>query len=152
MPRFEVPLHKIEEVWNETDIEDAGIIAEGWYKAEIKDFETRQKDETSNPYIQWRFQILNGEFDGMPVWDITSLSSKSIWKLKALATASSLLLIKEQPLIDQLYALVGRQVAVQVYHDEWNGQKRAKISMYAVAEAGNVDNSLAQSEEEEVPF
>ena len=154
MPRFEVPLHEIEAEWEKIDVEDVGIVAEGWYKAEIKDFETRRKDESSNPYIQWRFQIQDGEFDGISVWDITSLSSKSIWKLKALATASNLLLTKEAPLIDQLYAMVGRQVAIQVYHDEWNGQKRAKISMYAVAETGNMDNSLAQTtaEEDKIPF
>lgn len=152
MPRFEVPLHEIEAEWEKTDIEDAGIITEGWHKAEIKDFETRRKDENSAPYIQWRFQVLNGEFDGMPVWDITSLSSKSIWKLKALATASNLLLTKETPLVDQLYALVGRQVAIQVFHDEWNGQKRAKISMYAMAEAGNLSSTTKVTENDDIPF
>ena len=155
MPRFEVPLHEIEAEWEKIDIEDAGIVAEGWHKAEIKDFETRRKDAESTPYIQWRFQILNGEFDGMPVWDIISLSSKSIWKLKALATASNLLLTKETPLIDQLYALVGRQVAVQVYHGEWNGQKRANISMYASVEAGNAEESSGDSTEDDkdkIPF
>jgi len=79
MPRFEVPLHEIEKAWDETDITSAEIIEEGWYKAEIKDFETRRKDENSSPYISWRFQIIGGDFDGMPVWDVTSLSSKSIW-------------------------------------------------------------------------
>ena len=54
MPRFEVPLHEIEAEWEKTDIEDAGIIGEGWHKAEVKDFETRRKDENSSPYIQWR--------------------------------------------------------------------------------------------------
>ena len=159
MPRFEVPLHEIEAEWEKTDIEDAGIVAEGWYKAEIKDFETRRKDENSSPYIQWRFQIQDGEFDGMPVWDITSLSSKSIWKLKALATASNLLLTKEVALIDQLYALVGRQVAIQVFHDTYNGQKRAKISMYATVDTGNLGTNSSDSPDDnkgkdvdEIPF
>ena len=152
MPRFEVPLHKIEEEWAKTDIEDV-VIAEGWYKAEIKDFETRQKDEDSSPYIQWRFQIQDGEFDGMPVWDITSLSQKSVWKLKALATASNLLLTKEIALIDQLYALVGRQVAVQVYHDIYNERKRAKISMYATIDTGNLSSTNSSTEvKDEIPF
>ena len=162
MPRFDVPLQDLEAAWKEVDIEDSGLIDEGWYRAEIKDFDVKRKDENSSLYLNWRFQIIDGDFDGQSVWDITSLSSKSVWKLKSLATAANLFLTKDTLISEQANALIGRKIAIQVYHDEWNGTKRAKVSMYASIETGDLSSDTSKlpyhgipgenDSKEEIPF
>jgi hypothetical protein len=157
MPRYNVPLEELEEVWEETDLDTDTIIAsEGWHLAEVKDFEVRPGNAA--PYIAWRFEVAGeNSSNGLAVWDNTSLSPKGIWKFKSLATAANLLLTKEISLNEHLQALIGRQVAIEVSHEDWNGKKQAKISSYAVSTEfekalPGAAEEVASDEAEEIPF
>ena len=80
------------------------VIPSGRYQAKLSDGEIREsKSSAKHPgaeYISWEFTVLDGEFEGRKLWQITSLShgtcdcsdwkDSSLFGLKAILSASQI--------------------------------------------------------------
>lgn len=57
-------------------------IPEGEYDAVIGNIEYRQSQSSEFGYLNWEFQIDDGEYRGRKLFMMTSLSPKALWNLK----------------------------------------------------------------------
>lgn len=57
-------------------------IPKGKYPVEIEQVEVRQSEGKEFPYLFWQLTIIDGEYQGRKLNFMTSLSPKSLWKLK----------------------------------------------------------------------
>ena len=49
-----------------------------------------EESGSGKPYVNWQFDVAEGELTGKKVWDITSLSTDALWKIKLLCTAAKI--------------------------------------------------------------
>lgn len=57
----------------------------GIYECEVANIEKR--DGEKGPFFNWTYEITSGLFDGGKLFDVTSLTKASLWKLKKVITA-----------------------------------------------------------------
>lgn len=63
-----------------SEVESFAAIPEGEYPVVVAEVEVR--DGQDYPYLNWKLEVSEGEFKGRFLWMITSLSPKSLWRLK----------------------------------------------------------------------
>jgi len=57
-------------------------VPEGTYEVIVEDVEVRESKSSDNHYLNWRFRILDEEYEGRFLWNITSLSPRALFRLK----------------------------------------------------------------------
>jgi hypothetical protein len=155
MPRYEVSTEILDNEWEQTDISEE-LVPEGWHKVRIADFQVR-KSQAGNLNILWEFRILDGGYEGFPVWDNTSLKQSAIWKLLSLGTAVNYAFVKGIPLSSQLKGVLDRELAIEITHEEWQGRPRARVNRYAASIAAEGNGSVAtlpdsNGDNDSIPF
>ena len=67
-----------------SDIEEFSPIEKGTYPAVVAKAEMRLAEETGKEYnyINWEFDLTEGEFKGRKQWMVTSFSPKALWRMK----------------------------------------------------------------------
>ena len=67
-----------------SDVQEFSAIPKGDYPAVIVKAEYRGTETTGkeHPYINWEFDLTDGEFKGRKQWLVTSFSPKALWRLK----------------------------------------------------------------------
>lgn len=99
------------------------------------------------------FEVTKGESQGARVFDNFVLTEKALWKLKLFLTEIGVK--SEGKIVLDLEKLVGKTVNIDVTHEEYNGQLRARINSYSSATTAPVDDDFDDEfdddeEEEEV--
>lgn len=102
------------------------LIPEGHYEAVIDTITHRQsKGQTDGPgYLNWQFSIIEGEFVGVKVWMMTSLSPKAAWRLypqlKALGLQEKVTEIEIDEATSTLIHpdLTGKQCLIEVIQED----------------------------------
>lgn len=117
-------------------------IAEGQYKLKITSAE-RGTTDNDNEKIDWEFEVANGPSAGSKLWTTTTLTDKSLWKLRELLEAAGQEVPDDEMDID-LDDLVGCELGAVVFHEEYEGKNRAKISDFI-----SVDEVDGEADEEE---
>ena len=95
------------------------------------------------------FEVTKGDSSGARVFDNFTLTSKALWKLKLFLTAANIK--AEGKIAIELDKLIGKVVDIEVAHEEYNGQTRARIISYTkVASAATDDDEDDDDDEDEI--
>lgn len=100
-------------------------LPKGKYDAAI--FNVEYKDGKAAPYLAITYKVQNGPFEGRQVFDNVSFSPKALFKLKALLAV----VMPEVDTTGQLSFdpdnLIGKQCAIVITHEDYNGEPQAKV-------------------------
>lgn len=135
---------------------------EGEWLAQLKKAEMGEVQGSGDDCIKAQFEVIKGSAKGNTVFETFSLTEKALWKLKSFLDAVGMK--SNGKLTLDLDKLEGKVCIIDVIHDEYNGQKRAKISSYIKPgededdedediddEDEDIDEDEEEDEEEEVP-
>ena len=128
-----------------TGVDSYSKATEGIHTAKVAEI-TEKETQSGDPMLQFIFEVTKGESRGCKVFENFVLTDKALWKLKQFLQAIGMQANGKLKL--DLDKLIGRVVDIEVFHDEYNGQTRAKISDYYKA-GGNAASSDDDDEEED---
>lgn len=129
-----------------TGVESYTRCSEGEHVAKVKKVEMGTVQGSGDDCIKAVFEVLKGSDKGCQVFETFSLSEKALWKLKSFLQAIGLK--ADGKLTLDLDKLEGKVCVIDVIHEEYNGQKRAKISSY-LKESADEDEDEDEEEEED---
>ena len=101
---------------------------EGTWLARLKKIDMVEIQGSGDDGLKAQFEVIKGSAKGNSVFETFSLAEKALWKLKQCLEAMGLKASGKLTL--DLDKLEGKICLIDVIHDEYNGQKRAKISAY----------------------
>lgn len=135
-----------------TGVEAYSKVNEGIHAAKIVEVEQTQS-QAGDDMITVAYEVTAGPDKGGRVFDNFVLTQKALWKLKVLLKALGMKC--DGRLIVDLDRLIGKACDIEVFHDEYNGQIRAKISDYyklgthsTPESTADVDDDVGEDEEE----
>lgn len=143
-----------------TGVESFTRCPEGRWVAKLTKAEMGEVQGSGDDAIKARFEVIKGEAKGCTVFETFSLTEKALWKLKMFLDAIGM---KSSGRISlDLDKIEGKVCTIEVNHDEYNGQKRARISSYMMLGDSNedddddediedIDDEEDEDEEEEKP-
>lgn len=130
-----------------TGVESYTRCSEGEHLAKVKKVDMGTVQGSGDDCIKAVFEVLKGTDKGCQVFETFSLSEKALWKLKSFLQAIGIK--ADGKLTLDLDKLEGKICVIDVIHEEYNGQKRAKISSYLKESAEDEDEDEDDEEEEE---
>lgn len=134
-----------------TNVESYGKCAEGIHTAKIVDIE-ETTSQAGDDMLKITFEVVSGESKGCKLFDNCVLTEKALWKFQLLLKALGMRC--EGKLAIDLDKLIGKLVDVEVSHEEYNGQTRARVNDFTKAgtksSAGMDDDIDDEDEDEEV--
>lgn len=134
---------------NMTGVESYTRCPEGEWLARLSSIEEGTVQGSGDDCLKARFEVIKGSAKGCAVFETFSLTEKALWKLKGFLDAIG---VKADGKISlDLDKLEGKVCVIDVIHDEYNGQKRAKISSYIKPEDDEDEDEEDEEEEEEAP-
>lgn len=128
-----------------TGVESYTRCSEGEHLAKVKKVEMGTVQGSGDDCIKAVFEVLKGADKGCQVFETFSLSEKALWKLKSFLQAIGIK--ADGKLTLDLDKLEGKVCVIDVIHEEYNGQKRAKISSYLKESAEDEDEDEDDEEE-----
>ena len=129
-----------------TGVESYTRCSEGEHVAKVKKVEMGTVQGSGDDCIKAVFEVLKGNDKGCQVFETFSLSEKALWKLKSFLQAIGIK--ADGKLTLDLDKLENKVCIIDVIHEEYNGQKRAKISSY-LKDSADEDEEEEDEEEEE---
>lgn len=130
-----------------TGVESYTRCSEGEHLAKVKKVEMGTVQGSGDDCIKAVFEVLKGADKGCQVFETFSLSEKALWKLKSFLQAIGIK--ADGKLTLDLDKLEGKVCVIDVVHEDYNGQKRAKISSYLKESAEDEDEDEDDEEEED---
>ena len=113
-------------------------LPEGYYNVIAIESEIRDTKAGTGNYLQFKFEVLDGQHKGRYIWDRFNLRNPNP---KAVEIAQENLARFCQSAghksISDSFELHHRPVKVKVAHREWNGQTQTEIKGYRKADLGN---------------
>jgi hypothetical protein len=133
---------------------------EGEWLAKLKKADMGEVQGSGDDCIKAQFEVIKGSAKGNTVFETFSLTEKALWKLKSFLDAAGMK--SNGKLTLDLDKMEGKVCIIDVIHDEYNGQKRAKISSYIKPgededdeeiddEDDDIDEDEDEDEEEDEP-
>ena len=130
-----------------TGVESYTRCPEGEWLAKLSSIEEGTVQGSGDDCLKARFEVIKGSAEGCAVFETFSLTEKALWKLKGFLEAIGMKVNGKLSL--DLDKLEGKVCIIDVIHDEYNGQKRAKIASYLKPEDDEEDEEEDEDEEEE---
>lgn len=112
-----------------TGVESYTRCPEGEFAAKCKKIDMGTVQGSGDDCLKAQFEVLSGEGKGCTVYETFSLGEKALWKLKSFLEAIGMKANGKISL--DLDKLEGKICTIEVIHDEYNGNKRAKIASYS---------------------
>lgn len=101
---------------------------EGEWLARLKKIDIVELQGSGDDGLKAQFEVIKGSAKGNSVFETFSLAEKALWKLKSFLEAAGMK--SNGKLTLDLDKMEGKICIIDVIHDEYNGQKRAKIASY----------------------
>lgn len=101
---------------------------EGEWLARLKKVDMGEVQGSGDDCLKAQFEVIKGSAKGSIIFETFSLTEKALWKLKSFLDAAGMK--SNGKLVLDLDKMEGKVCIIDVIHDEYNGQKRAKISSY----------------------
>ena len=131
-----------------TGVESYTRCPEGEQLARVKKMEMGTTQGSGDDALKAVFEVIEGDGKGCQVFETFSLGEKALWKLKQFLTAIGVK--ADGKLSIDLDKLEGKLCVIDVIHEEYNGQKRAKISNYAKpSDDSDEDDDEVEEEDED---
>ena len=114
---------------------------------QVDDKETQNGDDM----LVCQFKVTKGDSEGAVVYDNIVLTDKALWKFKLVLEALGV--AAEGKVVIDLDKLIGKTCDIEVAHEEYNGQTRARILNYtkSASAVDDIDDDDEDEEEEEAP-
>lgn len=132
-----------------TNVESYGKCAEGIHTAKIVDIE-ETTSQAGDDMLKITFEVVSGESKGCKLFDNCVLTEKALWKFQLLLKALGMRC--EGKLAIDLDKLIGKLVDVEVSHEEYNGQTRARVNDFTKAgtkSSAGMDDDIDDDDEDE---
>lgn len=130
-----------------TGVESYTRCPEGEWLAKLSSIEEGTVQGSGDDCLKARFEVIKGSAKGCAVFETFSLTEKALWKLKGFLEAVGMKANGKLSL--DLDKLEGKVCVIDVIHDEYNGQKRAKIASYIKPEDDEEDEDEDETEDDE---
>lgn len=110
-----------------TNVQDGfELIPKGKYNAKVQNIELKPGKE--HPYFAWTFELTEGEFIGRKAFTNTSLSPKSLWKLKQIIKR-----VAPEVNVDGISELdpslfIGKDCVLSIIVEPYEGVDRSKVA------------------------
>lgn len=128
-----------------TGVESYTRCPEGTWRAKVKKLEMGTVQGSGDDCLKAVFEVIRGNAKGNQVFETFSLAEKALWKLKSFLQAIGVK--ADGKLSLDLDKLQDKVCDIDVIHEDYNGQKRAKISAYM--KPGANDDSDDEDEDED---
>lgn len=129
-----------------TNVESYGKCDEGIHTAKIASIE-QTTSQGGDDMLKVIFEVVKGKSKGAKVFDNFVLTEKALWKFQLLLKA---LKIKcDGKLAIDLDKLEGKLVDIEVAHEEYQGQMRARVNDYTIAGTKATDSDTDYDEDDE---
>lgn len=76
-------------------------------------------------FLEWCFEIAEGEFKKFLVWERTSLSENSLWRIKQLKTSLG---VGDKEI--EVAELIGKQLRLVLKQEVYNGEPQLKVKRF----------------------
>lgn len=119
---------------------------EGEWLAQLKKVEMGEVQGSGDDCLKAQFEVIKGSAKGNTVFETFSLTEKALWKLKSFLDAAGMK--SSGKLTLDLDKMEGKVCIIDVIHDEYNGQKRAKIASYI--KPGEDDDEDEDEDDEDI--
>lgn len=119
---------------------------EGEWLAKLKKADMGEVQGSGDDCIKAQFEVIKGSAKGNTVFETFSLTEKALWKLKSFLDAAGMK--SNGKLTLDLDKMEGKVCIIDVIHDEYNGQKRAKISSYIKPGEDEDDEDIDDEDED----
>ena len=129
-----------------TGIESFSKASEGRHVVKITDIE-QKVSSAGDDMLQFTFEVARGDDKGCRVYDNFALTDKALWKFKACLQALGMK--ADGKIVIDLDKIIGKMCEVEVFHEEYNGQMRAKISDYYKLSSKTEDSDEDEDEDDE---
>ena len=129
-----------------TGVESYTRASEGIHTAKIASIELTQS-QGGDDMLKITYEIIKGEDKGCKVFDNIVLTEKALWKLKLLLQAIGMKADGKVAL--DLDKMEGKICDIDVIHEEYNGQLRAKVSEVTKAGSATTEADIDEDDEEE---
>lgn len=130
-----------------TGVESYTRCPEGEQLVRVKKMEMGTVQGSGDDALKAIFEVTKGDGKGCQVFETFSLGEKALWKLKQFLTAIGIK--ADGKLSLDLDKLEGKVCIIDVIHEEYNGQKRAKISAYIKPTDDSDEDEEDEEEDEE---
>ena len=130
-----------------TGVESYSRCSEGIHRAKVAEIQEKTS-QGGDDMLQIAMEVVAGADKGCRVFDNCVLTDKALWKFKQLLSALGVKC--DGKVAVDLDGLIGKTCDIEVFHEEYNGQTRAKISNYSkVTASSDVDDNDDDEEEDE---
>ena len=130
-----------------TGVESYSRCSEGIHRAKVAEIQEKTS-QGGDDMLQIAMEVVAGADKGCRVFDNCVLTDKALWKFKQLLSALGVKC--DGKVAVDLDGLIGKTCDIEVFHEEYNGQTRAKISNYSKVAASADDDADDDDDEEEV--
>lgn len=120
-----------------TNVEAFQRASEGIHHVKISDIQEKNT-QGGDPMLQVAFEILSGDDKGVKVFDNLVLTDKALWKFKSLLQIIGMKC--DGKVAVDLDNMIGKSLNINVTHEEYNGQIRARVSDYLKPGAAKSDD------------
>lgn len=129
-----------------TNVESYGKCEEGIHTAKIASIE-QTTSQGGDDMLKVIFEVVKGKSKGARVFDNFVLTEKALWKFQLLLKA---LKVKcDGKLAIDLDKLEGKLVDIEVAHEEYQGQMRARVNDYTIAGTKATDSDTDYDDEDD---
>lgn len=129
-----------------TGVESYNIPGEGKKHVRIMKVE-EATSQGGNDVLKFTFEVVKGEDKGCRIIESFSLAENALWKLKSLLQALGMKCDKKVTL--DLDKLEGKELVIEVKHEEYNGTTRAKSNAFFKVGADSDEDEDDDDEEED---
>lgn len=120
-----------------TNVEAFQRASEGIHHVKISDIQEKNT-QGGDPMLQVAFEIVSGDDKGVKVFDNLVLTDKALWKFKSLLQIIGMKC--DGKVAVDLDNMIGKSLNINVTHEEYNGQIRARVSDYLKPGAAKTDD------------
>lgn len=140
-----------------TGVEAFQRVSEGVHHAKISDIQEKTS-QGGDSMLQVAFEVTSGEDKGNKVFDNLVLTDKALWKFKSLLQVLNMKC--DGKVAVYLDKMIGKALDINVTHEEYNGQIRARVSDFMKPSSASSDDDEDEDsfdddeeevEEEEAP-
>lgn len=109
---------------NLDEVPEQRLVDPGWYRVRVEKAEPRQNRDGNGQHIAWELRIVEGEFEGQPLFFNTGLSDKGLPILKRFLKAAG---FQWDPKGFDTADVLGAELEVRVEHREYEGEPRNDV-------------------------
>lgn len=132
-----------------TGVETGGkAVPDGNYLAEVVSVEEKEGNESGEPYLAWKWKILEGPGKGATVYDNTSLQPQALWRLRGMLESMGFDVPDGAMDFDE-QDCIGEQCILEITNEKYNGKDKPRVSGFMNNDSGGSKGNPKKEEEEE---